>query len=181
MKNVLCGLIALMISPAVYGAGDVVSAVEASVKGVDAAAKTISVKTADGAEHTFRIVGRTTVHGVDATSDMAKGSWQGLREGSDVIVHYTKRGSEQTAEEIDRIGEGGLKETKGTISKLDRSGKKLIVKGDDGVERTYDLSEHATRDAGKGVAEGGEHAAKVTVYYSEKGERKIAHFFKTAV
>ena len=113
-----------MISPAVYSTGDVVRAVEASVKEMDTAAKTISVKTEDGAEHTFHIVGHTTVHGADATSNVTKTSWQDLREGSDVIVHYTKRGSEEAAEEIDRLGEDGLKETKGTLSKLDRSGKK---------------------------------------------------------
>ena len=181
MKNMLCCSIALVTSLAVYGAGYVVGAVEASVKRVDAGAKTISVKTADGAEHTFHIVGRTAVHGGDATSDLAQNSWQGLREGSDVVIHYTKRGSDETAEEIDRLGEDGLKETKGTLSKLDRSGKKMVVKGDDGVEKTYDLSEHATRDAGKDIGEGSEHAAKVTVYYSEKGGRKIVHFFKTVV
>jgi len=181
MKNVLCGLIGLMLCVAAYGAGDVVSAVEASIKRIDAAAKTITVKTKDGAEHTYRIAERTAVHGAEATPGVAKGSLRDLREGSDVVIHYTKRGGEETAEEIDRIGEDGLKETKGTLSKLDRDGKKIIVKGDDGVEHTYDLSEHAARDAGKDIAEGSEKGARVTVYYAERGGRKIAHFFKMAV
>jgi predicted RNA-binding protein len=181
MKKVLSGLVFALISVLAYAAGDTVSAVEGSVKRIDAAGKTITVKTADGAEHTFHMAGRTAVHGGEAASDITKESWHGLREGSDVVVHYTKRGTEDTAEEIDRIGEGGLKETKGTISKLDRDGKKIVVKGDDGVEHTYDLSENAARDAGKDIAEGSEKSAKVTVYYAEKGERKVVHFFKAAV
>jgi len=181
MKHLLYGSIALMISMSAYCADDVVSAVEASVTHVDAAAKTVTVKTADGTEHTFKTVGHTTIHGVEATPGVAKDSLKGLKEGSDVVVHYTKKGTVDTAEEIDKIGEGGLKETKGTITKLDRAGKKVVVKGDDGVEHTYDLSEHAARDAGKDIAEGTEKGAKVSIYYTEKGGRKIAHFFKAAV
>jgi hypothetical protein len=181
MKKFLNGLLFLVVTTTAYAAGEVVSAVEGSVKRIDAAGKTVMVKTADGAEHTFRVAGRTTVHTAEATPEAAKRSLHDLSEGSDVVVHYTKRGSEETAEEIDRVGEGGLKETKGTLSKLDRSGKKIVVKGDDGVEHTYDLSENAARDAGKDVAEGSEKSAKVSVYYSEKGGRKVAHFFKTIV
>lgn len=180
MKMFQCGFIALMLSVVAYAADEAVSAVEASVKQVDSGAKTITVKTANGTEHTFRIVGRTTFHGAEDTPEMAKDSMHGVTEGSDVIVHYTKQGSEETAEEIDRIGHGGLKESKGTISKLDRGGKKIVIAGDDGAEHTYELSDHAARDAGKGIAEGSERSAKVTVYYTEKGGRKIAHFFKAA-
>jgi VCBS repeat-containing protein len=182
MKNLLSGgLVAVMISVTAYSAGYAVNAVEASVKAIDATAKTITVKALDGTEHTFRIVGRTAIHGAEATPALAKDSLKDLKEGSDVVVHYSKRGTEETAEEIDRIGEGGLKESKGTLTKLDRSGKKVVMKGDDGVEQTYELSDHASRDAGKDIAEGSEKGAKVTVYYTEKGGRKIAHFFKTAV
>jgi VCBS repeat-containing protein len=181
MKILRYGIIALMLSLAVYAAGEAVNAVEASVKRVDAGAKTITVKSADGAEHTFRIVERTSFHGAEDTTGLGKDSLHGVTEGSDVIVHYTKKGSEETAEEIDRIGQGGLKETKGSLSKLDRGGKKIVVKGDNGAEETYELSDRAARDAGKDIAKGSERSAKVTVYYTEKGGRKIAHFFKAAV
>ena len=181
MKKLLVVLTSLTISAAAYGAGDVAGAVEASVKAIDTTAKKITVKAADGTEHTFRIVGRTTVHGAEATSALASESLGSLKEGSEVVVHYSKRGAEETAEEIDRIGEGGLKETKGTIARIDRGGKKMIVKGDNGVEETYDLSDHAVQDAGKDIAEGSEKGAKVSVYYVEKGGHKVAHFFKAAV
>ena len=181
MKKLLFGLIALFIGTAAYGADDVVSAVDGSVEHVDAAGKTITVKTADGTEHTFRIVGRTTVHGAEATPGLTKDALQDMKEGSHVVVHYSKRGTEETAEEIDKVGEGGLKETKGTVVKLDRTGKKIVVKGDDGVDHTYDLSEHAVSDSGKDIAKGSEKGTKVSVYYSEQAGRKVAHFFKTVV
>jgi hypothetical protein len=109
-----------------------------------------------------------------------RGSFHGLTEGSKVVVHYSKKGTDETAEEIDRVGEGGLKETKGTITKLDRGGKKIVVKGDDGVEHTYDLPKHAADDAGKDIGAGTEKGSKVTVYYTEKGGKEVAHFFKGA-
>ena len=180
MRHVRYGLIALMMSVVAYGADDVVGAVEATVTKVDAAGKKVTVKTADGTEHTFKVAGHTVVHGSEATGDAAKSSWHGLTEGSKVVVHYSKKGTDETAEEIDKIGEGGLKETKGTITKLDRDGKKIVVKGDDGVEHTYDLSKDATKDAGKDIAAGTEKGTKVTVYYTEKGGKEVAHFFKSA-
>ena len=102
MKNVRFGLLALLMSVAAYAAGDVVSAVEASITKVDAAGKTITVKAADGTEHTFHVVGHTVIHGSEATGDAAKGSLHGLAEGGNVVVHYSKKGTEETAEEIDR-------------------------------------------------------------------------------
>ncbi len=180
MKKTIVGIVSLLVGLTAYSADDVVHATEAVVKRVDATGKTITVKTADGAERTFHVVGRTTVQGAEATPGLAKDSWHGLKDGSDVVVHYTKRGSEDTAEEIDRIGTGGLKETKGTLTKLDRGGKKLVVKSGHGVEESYDISDNAVRDAGKDVAKGSKDSAKVTVYYTEDGGKKVAHFFKSA-
>ena len=45
-----------------------VSAVSGTVKKVDAATKTIVVKTEDGAEHTFHFVAKTTVHGAEKSA-----------------------------------------------------------------------------------------------------------------
>ena len=159
-------------------AQDVVSAVSGTVKKVDAGTKTVVVKTADGTEHTFHFVERTSVQGADASAAGAKDAFHGVKEGSEVVVHYTKKGTEETAEEIDHVGKDGLKVTEGTVSKIDRGGKTLVVKTADGAEETYHLTEHAAKDAGKDIGKGAEKSAKVTVYYTEVGGRKIAHFFK---
>jgi hypothetical protein len=52
----------------------------------------------------MHLVKTTVVHGADAPVVAAKGSWQGIEEGTEVAAHYIKRGAEITAVEIDRIG-----------------------------------------------------------------------------
>ena len=121
---------------------------------------------------------KTSVHGWDSTEAGAKDGMHGVKEGGHVVVHYTVKGSEKTAQEVDRIGEGGLKVTEGTVSKIDRGTKTLAVKTADGAEASYKISEHAAVDAGKETGKAVEKASKVTVYYTEEGGKKIVHFFK---
>ena len=152
-------------------------AVKGTVEKIDSTAKTILVKAADGTEHTFHFAARTAVHGGEKAGAVTTESFQGLKEGSEVIVHYTTKGTEETAEEVDHIGEGGLKTTEGTISHLDRGAKTVTVKTADGTEQVFRLTDHAAEDAGKDIAEGTEKSGKVTVYYTEHAGHKVAHFF----
>lgn len=174
---VICSTI--LFGAAALAGQAVVSAIQGTVKKVDSATKTIVVKAADGTEHTFQFVGRTTVQGAEKTGEGAKDAFSGVKEGSEVVVHYTKKGTEETAEEVDHVGKDGLKVAEGTVSKIDRGGKTLVVKTADGTEETYQLTDHAAKDGGKDVAKGAEKSAKVTVYYTESAGRKVAHFFKT--
>jgi hypothetical protein len=171
-KKFLLGLSFAAI--ALFAADDVVTAVEGTVKKVDAGSKTVVVKTADGTEHTVHFVAKTSVHGWDATDAAAKDGMHGVQEGSHVVVHYSAKGTVKTAQEVDRIGDGGLKVTEGTVSKIDRGTKTLAVKTADGAEATYKITDHAVIDTGKGI----EKASKVTVYYTEEGGKKVVHFFK---
>jgi hypothetical protein len=170
-------ILTLLLASAAYAAQDVVSAVHGTIKKIDSSTKTIVIKTSDGAEHSMHFIDKTAVHGADASMDAAKDSWHGLKEGSEVVAHYTTKGTEDTALEIDRVGKDGLKTTDGTIKDIDRSGKKLVVKSSDGVESTYRLTDHAAKDGGKDIGEGMEKGAKVTVYYTEDAGKKVAHFF----
>ncbi|MGA2270741.1 MAG: hypothetical protein ABSH44_19890 [Bryobacteraceae bacterium] len=145
---------------------------------LDAAAKTVVVKLADGTQHAFHVVKQTAVHGAQDTAAAAKDAFHGLKEGSQVAVHYTAQGTEETAEEIDNIGKDGLKATEATVSRIDRGTKTLAVRTADGAEETYRLTESAAKDAGKDIAAGAEKSAKVIVYYTEEAGRKVAHFFK---
>ena len=137
MKAIGSVILALSLVSTVHAAEDVVSAVHGTIKKVDSAAKIIVVKTGDGTEHSLHFLDKTAVHGVDASEEAVKDSWHGLRTGTEVVAHYTARGTEDTALEIDRVGEGGLKMTSATIKDIDRGGKKLIVKTSDGVESTF--------------------------------------------
>jgi hypothetical protein len=159
----------------------VATAVTGTVQKIDKGAKTVAVKTADGTEHTFHYAKKTTVRGADETAAGSKDALHGLKEGSEVAVHYTAKGTEKTAVEIDHIGKDGLKAGEGTIKTIDRGAKVLTVKTADGAEETYHIADKAAKDTAKGIGEGTEKTAKVTVYYTEEGGKKIAHFFKKAV
>jgi hypothetical protein len=152
------------------------TAVEGRIEKIDHAAKTVVVEAKDGTEHTFHFVGPTTGHGADMAAEAAKESFHGLKEGSDVIVHYTAKGSEETAEEIDHIGEGGLKTTEVTVSHLDRGAKSVTIKTADGTEQAFRLTSHAADEAGKDISDGADKSGKVTVYYTEEAGHKVVHF-----
>lgn len=161
-------------------AQDVVSAVDGTVKKIDSGTKTVVVDTADGTEHTFHYAGDTTVHGVKDAGKGSEDTLHGLKEGSKVAVHYTAVGGKETAHEFDNIGDDGLKATKGTVTHVDKGTKTIAVKTADGTEETFRMSDHAVKDTGKGIAEGTDKSAKVTVYYTETAGKKTAHFIEKA-
>jgi hypothetical protein len=161
----------------VSAAQDVVNAVHGTIEKIDSATKTMVIKTSDGAEHTIHFVEQTAVHGARASDAAGKDTWRGLQSGTEVVAHYTTHGMEDTAVEVDKVGADGLKTSTGTIKDIDRGAKKLVVEGDDGVESTYRLTNHAAKDGGQDLATGAEKGARVTVYYTEDAGKKIAHFF----
>ena len=105
-----------------------------TVQKVDSAAKTVAVKTADGTVHTLHFAKGTVVHGAQATATGGKDAFQGLKEGSQVAVHYTAKGSVESAEEVDNIGKDGLKATEVTATHIDRGAKTITVKTASGAE-----------------------------------------------
>jgi hypothetical protein len=161
-------------------AQDVVHAVNGTVKKVDAGTKTLVVETKDGTEHTFHYASNVTVDGAKDTAHGTVDAAHGIAVGSKVAVHYTSVGAKDTVHEIDNIGDDGLKATDGTVSHVDRGAKTIAVKTADGTEETFHMTDRAAKDTGKGIAEGADKSAKVTVYYTEKAGTKTAHFIKGA-
>ena len=171
-------LLGISFAALAFAAEDVVTAVEGTVKKVDSGTKTVVVATADGTEHTLHVVKKTSVEGFDAAEAGAKDGMHGVKEGTHVVVHYTVQGTEKTAREVDKIGEGGLKVMEGTAEAVDRGAKTIAVKTADGTVTAYKATDHAVVDSGKEIGKGVEKGAKVTVYYTEEGGKKIVHFFK---
>jgi hypothetical protein len=178
MKTLGSIILALSIVSMAHAAEDVVSAVHGTIEKVDPVTKTLVVKAEDGTDHSLHLLDTTTVHGVRASAEAGTDSWQGLKDGTEVVAHYSRRGTKDTALEVDNVGKDGLKATEGTIKGLDRGGKKMVVKTADGTESTFRLTDDAAKDAGKGIVEGTEKGTKVTVYYSEDTGEKVAHFFE---
>jgi hypothetical protein len=165
---VLCFALVGFISVAQNSTG----VVHGTVTHVDHAAKTVTVKTTDGTEHTIKVTSHTTYKGTEEGLD-------GLKDGSEVVVRETHKGAEETGVEIGRIGEGSVKVADGTIVNVDHGAKKVVVKSADGTEKSFDYTETAGKDMGEAVGTGSEKGAKVTVYYTEESGKKIAHFFSS--
>jgi hypothetical protein len=163
---------------AVYAADDVVSAIHGTITKLDSATKTMVVKTKDGTENTVHFVDKTAVWGADKTAAGTKDVFKGLKEGSEVVVHYSVKGTEKTATEVDRVGKDGLKYVDGTVTKVGKDGKTVVVKSADGTEHTFEVAGSDTKDAAQAMGKGTDKAGKVTVYYTEKGGKSIAHFFE---
>ncbi len=170
----LAGLLALPI----LATDDVVTAIHGTISKLDAAAKTAVVKTADGTEHTIHFVDSTAVHGGEATEAASKDAFHGLKEGSEVAVHYTEKGGDKTAVEVDRLGKDGMKSVDGTVSAVGEGGKSVTVKAADGTEHTFDVVGKDTKESAQAIGKGADKSAKVTVHYTEEGGKKVVHFFK---
>jgi hypothetical protein len=158
---------------ALFAADDAASAVVATVKTVDKGTKTVVVKTKDGTEQTFKFTGRTVSHGAEATAKGGKDAFVGVKEGDEVVVHYTVKGAEKTAVEVDHLGKDGVRASEVVVKAVDHGAKTVTVKTAQGAEETYHLTAEAVKETGKGL----DKAGKVTVYYTEEAGKKIAHFF----
>jgi hypothetical protein len=179
MKNLFRFLaLAAVLVFTVCATEEVVSAIHGTISKLDAGTKTMVVKTADGVEHTVHFVGKTAVYGADKTATGAKDAFKGLSEGSEVVVHYTVKGTESSATEVDKVGKDGLKYVDGTVTKVGSGGKTVVVKAADGTEHSFEVAGHDTAEAAKGIGKGADKTGKVTVYYSEEGGKKVVHFFQ---
>ena len=148
MKLIANVVFALTLATGAYGTQDVVSAVHGTIDKIDSGTKIVVVKAADGTRRSLHLLDRTAVHGADLSAEGSKDSWRGLSEGGEVVAHYTKRGSENTAVEIDKVGQGGLKAARGSVAEIDRGGRKLVVDTGSGAKETFELTDHAGEDAG---------------------------------
>jgi hypothetical protein len=168
------GLVSALLAFGAFADEDVATVVAGTVKTVDKATKTVVVKTGEGVEHTFHFVGRTVAHGAEATASGTKDAFQGMKEGDEVVVHYAVKGTVKTAHEVDHVGKEGMKMSVVVVKSVDHGAKTVVVKTGEGAEETYHLTAAAARETGKGL----DKAGKVTIYYTEEGGKKVAHFFK---
>lgn len=172
-------LLAACFALAVARAQNPTHVITGTIEKVDAGAKTIAVKTADGTVETAKFTEKTTVHGL---KEGAKGADLVGKEGGHVIVHATGEGAEKTAHSVVWFGDKTVHTTEGTVEDVGKGTKTVAVKTADGSKEAFEVSEHATVDTGKAVgrysAVGAKKGEHVTVYYTEEAGKKIAHLFK---
>ena len=153
-----------------------------TVQQVDEHAKTVTIKSEDGTEHTLQIEARTKLHGVHGNSRNTIDKIRGLKPGTEVAAHYTAAGTSENAIEIDNIGPDGLKSIEATITHIDRGEKTLTVQTADGSNETFHMSDSTARYAAEQFDQGSATPLKVTLYYSRQKEgHPVAHYFKKAM
>lgn len=151
--------------------------IQGTIEKIDTAGKSIVVKAQDGTVHTFHIAQQTLFQGGQSAQAGAENSFHGLKEGSEVAVHYTSQQSQETADEVDRLGNEGLKASQGQLVRIDQTAKTVSIKTQDGTVHVYHLSNNAAQEAGKDITTTAQKSEKVTVYYTEQAGHKVAHFF----
>ena len=139
-------------------------ATEATIKSTQKAANKIIVTTEDGVEHVYDAAKGLVVHG-------GKDPLADLKPGTTVIIHYTP---DNTVQEIDRIGAGGLVSTEGIATTIDRGKKEITVRYDNGKIETLKLTDRAAADADKNIGPD----TRIVAYYSDEAGGKVAHYFK---
>jgi len=146
---------------------------------VDADAKKISIRSADGTEHAISYGARTIVHGLAGT---AKAADLAGKEGSRVVVHYSGEAGEETTDHIDVFGHDALKTTEGTLTQVDKASRKIVVRTSDGMDRTYHLGRDSAIDTEDGIVDiahfTGKEGDHVIIYHTEEGGRKVVHLLK---
>ena len=150
-------------------------AIEGTTSNVYRALNVVVVQAIDGVEHVIHYTKDLLVHG---GKDTGGDALQGLEQGTTVVVHYTVNGAEETAQEIDRVGDQGLKKTEGVIARVDRRRKQITVRFDDGDTETLQLTDRAAAEAETDLSTAPKDGARVVVYYSDEAGRKVAHYFK---
>ena len=158
--------------PAVHGVTGTV-ATEGTMKTVYRGLNTIIVTTIDGVEHVYHFTKDLVVHG-GKTDPLA-----GLKEGTTVVIHYSTEGGQQTAREIDQVGDEGLLETEGTITRIERGKKQITVQIGQGQPETFELTDRAAAETSKDIeSQAAAGNTKIVIYYKDEKGRKVVHYFK---
>lgn len=160
---VALGIPAAYAQPPIPGVTGTI-ATEATIKAEQKAGNKIIVATEDGVEHVYGAAKGLAVHG-------GKDSLSDLKPGTTVVVHYT---ADNTAQEIDRVGPGGLSTTEGMATKIDRRKKEITIRYDNGRIEKLKLTDRAAANVGKNIGDD----TRIVVYYSDEAGGKVTHYFK---
>jgi hypothetical protein len=160
--------------PAVHGVTGTV-ATEGTMKTVYRGLNTIVVTTIDGVEHVYHFTKDLVVHGGKSPADPLAG----LKEGTTVVIHYSTEGGRQTAREIDQVGDEGLLETEGTITRIERGKKQITVRIGQGRTETFQLTDRAAAETSKEIeSQAAAGTARTIIYYKDENGRKVVHYVK---
>ena len=148
-------------------------ALEGTMKAFYGGANIVVVKTMDGVEHVYHFAKNLIVHGgkspgVDALADVS--------EGTPVVIHPTVNDGLVSAEEIDVLGDDGLKITEGRVIHVDRRKKEITIRYGNGKTETLQLTTRAAAESAASVRESNAATTEFVIYYADDEGRKVAHY-----
>ena len=150
-------------------------ALEGTMKQFYRAANVVVVTTMDGIEHVYHFTKDLIVHG---GKKPGLDALEGLREGTTVVVHETSGGAQASAEEIDVVGDQGLKITEGMVTNIDRRKEEITIRYSNGKTETFRMTSRVAAESEQAIGESGKSGTRIVVYYSDEAGRKVAHYFK---
>jgi hypothetical protein len=167
-------------------AQEVVHAITGVITRVDKTAKTLAIKTAEGSEEVFSYSDHTAVRDSREAAEGAKmgevESYFAGKQGTHVVVRYTGKGVQKTANLVEDFGKDTLKSGRGTVTQVDRAARTIAVKTADGAEATYTLGADGVVDTEQGVVKASRYRAKegekVVVHYTEDASGRVVRFLK---
>ena len=145
-------------------------ALEGTMKAFYRGANVLVVTTMDGVEHVYHVTKNLIVHGgktpgVDALAD--------LSEGTPIVIHRRLNDEQASAEEIDVLGDEGLKITEGRVTQIDRRKKEITIQYANGKTETLQLTARAAAESGASADESDE---DLVIYYADEHGHKVAHY-----
>ena len=148
-------------------------ALEGTMKAFYRGANVVIVTTMDGVEHVYHFTKNLIVHGgkapgVDALAD--------LSEGTPIVIHPRANDAQLSAEEIDVLGDEGLKITEGRVIHVDRRKKEITIRYGNGKTETLQLTTRAAAESGGSLRESDEANNEFVIYYADEEGRKVAHY-----
>lgn len=151
-----------------------------TIKTLDLKANTLVITPLQGSEVTFKVDPRTThVRG------LAKATLPALarQTGASIVVHYTGEATEMKALGIDFIGTEPIKVAQGTLVRVNKVTRSIVIKTATGPEETFELAVGAPIDLATGLVTLDSFATRlnerVSLYYTEKAGTKRVRLIST--
>jgi outer membrane lipoprotein-sorting protein len=146
----------LSVAPLQAIAQEIVHALAGTVTAIDAAAKTITVKTDDGSENLFKDDTDSKVK-IDFDKDLRAQTTAAdafAKTGARVIVYYYGFDTVRTAVALENLGSGPFVKTSGTVLKLDRHKHLLTIETSAGSKQVFEIGPKTVAETSFGAVEG---------------------------
>lgn len=156
-------------------------AVFGTIKALDLKANKLVVTPMKGADLTFMVDPRTThIRGLEGPATL---SALAAKTGAGIVVEYIGPEPEMKAFGIAFIGTEPVKLVEGTLVRVDKPNRSVVIKTTTGTEETFHLLVGAPIELATGFVDLNLFASKlnepVSLYYTERAGAKQVHLIKT--